>query len=817
MKRILIVIGFLVLACWMNAAQTKQEGKHETISEKTAGMEKLTGYFNMFWDSHAGKMWLEIDKWNTEFLYVNSLPGGVGSNNIGLDRGQLGGQHVVKIVRSGPKVLLIEPNYGYRAITTNPDERRAVEEAFAQSVLWGFDIAAENGEKVLVDATGFYLRDAHDVIGVLSRTKQGTYRLDPTRCAFYLPQTKNFPLNTEVEATLTFVGDDPGQWLQSVVPTPQAVTVREHHSFVQLPDNDYKPRAFDPRAGYFPMSYFDFATPISGHINRMFITRHRLQKKDPSAALSDPVEPIVYYVDRGTPEPIRSALMEGASWWNQAFAAAGYKDAFQVKLTPEGANPMDVRYNVIQWVHRSTRGWSYGASVVDPRSGEIIQGHVTLGSLRVRQDYLIAEGLLADYETGKPVDSAMERMALARIRQLAAHEVGHTLGLAHNYIASTENRASVMDYPAPLVKIKNDGKLDVSDAYDTKIGEWDKVAIAYGYEDFPPGTDEAKTLHSIIESAAARGLVFLTDEDARPKGSAHPQTHLWDNGTNAVDELEHVMKVRSIVMNNFSENKIREGEPMSSLEEVLVPMYLWHRYQVEAASKVIGGLKYTYALRGDGQPMTEIVPPAEQRRALAAVFSTISPNTLALPERILKLIPPRAFGYPRSRETFPSRTGVTFDPLSAAESAADLTVTLILNPERTARLVDYHARDSHYPALDEIIDKLLSATWKSRYSGHEAEVERVVNEVVLRTLMSLALNENASTQSRAIATLKIQELKDWLTVQLKQTKDEAQKAHFVFGLSEIKTFEERPKELNLTKPVTMPDGAPIGEDEWERD
>jgi hypothetical protein len=808
MKLLGLAFAIVLLLSGTGNAQVKSEAK--TIAEKVAAMEKYAGYFNFYWDATTGKIWLEIDKWNTEFLYVTSLPAGIGSNDIGLDRGQLGGEHVVKFVRSGPRILLIEPNYSFRANTSNADERRAVEEAFAQSVLWGFDIVSEEHGNALVDASAFFLRDAHNVIGALKRSNQGSFSLDPSRSAIYLPRTKNFPQNTEVEATLTFAGDEPGPWLQSVVPTPQAVTVREHHSFVQLPDAEFKPRAFDPRSGFYPIGYFDYATPISEPINKLFITRHRLKKKDPSAALSEPVKPIVYYLDRGTPEPIRSALMDGARWWNQAFVAAGYVNAFQVKLMPEDADPMDVRYNLIQWVHRSTRGWSYGGGVTDPRTGEIIKGHVTLGSLRVRQDFLIAEGLVAQYEEGKATDPAMQEMALARLRQLAAHEVGHTLGLSHNYVASTADRSSVMDYPAPLVIIKNDHELDLSNAYDTKIGEWDKVSIQYGYGDFPAGTDEKHELDKIIRSAAARGLIFLTDEDAGPQGSAHPKTHLWDNGVNAVDELDRVMKIRSIALENFSEKKIKMGTPMSLLEEVLVPVYMGHRYQVEAAAKVVGGLTYTYALRGDGQIVTEMIPPQEQRRAIDAVIATITPGALTLPDRIVTLIPPRASGYPRTRETFASRTGVTFDPLSAAETATQLSVGVLLNPERAARLIDYHARNDQYPGLGEVLDRLVSASWKMKSAGYRAEVGRVVDRVILYNMMSLAANTNASGQVRAISLLKILELKEWLSKQLKQAKDEDQKAHLLFALAQIKLFEENPKQFDLPKPVNPPDGPPIG-------
>ena len=556
-----------------------------TIAEKTAGIEKLPGYFNLYWDAKQGKLWLEVDKWGTEFLYQSGLPAGIGSNDIGLDRGQLGATRMVRFDRSGPKVLLVQENLEYRALSQDPDERRAVRDSFAESALWGFTAAAEEKDRALVDATDFFLRDAHHVPEALRRTKQGAYRLDLSRSAIYLPRTKNFPLNTEVEATLTFTGEEPGPWVRQVTPSPEAITVREHHSFVQLPPPGYKPREYDARASFFGIQYLDYATPIGEPIVKRFIARHRLEKKEPKEAMSEPVEPIVYYLDRGAPEPIRSALLEGGRWWNQAFEAAGYKNAFRVELLPEGADMMDLRYNVIQWVHRATRGWSYGAGVIDPRTGEIIKGQVTLGSLRVRQDYLIAEALLAPYEKGKPVSPKIEQMALARLRQLAAHEVGHTLGLEHNYSASTVNRSSVMDYPPPYVKLDAGGVPDLSDAYAMGIGEWDKVSIAYGYQDFPPGVDEHAALDKILKDAFARGLRFLTDQDARPAGSSSSLAHLWDSGTNAVDELRRLLEVRVAALKRFGENNLREGAPMATLEDVLVPLYLMHRYRWKRQAK----------------------------------------------------------------------------------------------------------------------------------------------------------------------------------------------------------------------------------------
>ncbi|MEZ0610018.1 zinc-dependent metalloprotease [Fibrella sp. WM1] len=803
-------------------AQSNAPAASPTITSFTKDMDKRAGFLTFYWDAKKGKIWLEIDRFGQEMLYYPTLAQGVGSNDIGLDRGRLGAEHVVKFERSGNKVLLIEPNYGYRALSRDSLERRAVAESFAQSVHAGFEIAAEEGQKVLVDLTPFLMQDAVGAVQAIAQTRQGSFRVDAGRCAMYLPHTKAFPQNTEFETTITLTGDSPGQYLRQVVPTPTAVTMRQHHSFVELPplDGSYQPRLFDPRAGLNNIEFFDYATPVSQPIIKRYIVRHRLAKKDPAAAISDPVKPIIYYMDPGAPEPIRQALIEGTSWWNQAFEAAGYRNAFQVKLLPADADPMDIRYNLIQWVHRSTRGWSYGMSIIDPRTGEILKGKVTLGSLRVRQDYLIAQGLTARFENNSADTAALMPMALARLRQLAAHEVGHTLGLPHNYIASTVNRSSVMDYPHPLVGILANNRLTLDSAYATGIGAWDKVAITYGYQDFPKGTNEKAALDKLIDDYVKKGLKFLSDQDARPEGSAHPDTHLWDGQADATDELTRTLAIRRIALDQFDARKIPMGMPMATLEEVLVPMYMFHRYQTEAASKVVGGVLYSYALRGDGQVVAEPVPAARQRKAIDALVATLQPRILALPKGILALIPPRAFGIDANpREVFKRHTGLTFDPLGPPEAAANLTLRLLLNPERCARLLNQKALDSAMPGLGDLLTSLINVTFEPmrRNMGeartYDEAIQQLTSRRLLESLIELASNKEADGRVRSVAHDAIQHIR------YKYLAQRATDAPFSYVVSDaspnqllwlIQQYERNPQQPAVaSSPLVAPDGAPI--------
>jgi hypothetical protein len=809
----------LLLALPAAAAAPPAPAALPGLAEATRDLERRAGLLTLYVDSRRGRVLLEVPAPPpgaaggeiARLLYVEGLLTGLGSNPVGLDRGQLGDAQVVALRRLGGKVLLEAQNLRFRAAGSEA-EARAVAESFATSVLWGGEVlAADPDGRALVDFTSFAVRDAHGVTAALGAAGQGKFQLDAGRSALDAAACLVFPDNLELEATLTFESAEPGPLVRAIAPQPQSITLVQHHSLVRLPEAGYRPRRFDPRSGSFAVDFADYAAPLAGPIERAFLVRHRLEKVDPDAASSPVVEPIVYYVDPGVPEPVRGAVFEGARWWADAFARAGFVDAFRVEPLPAGAHPLDVRYNVIQWVHRSTRGWSYGGGVVDPRTGEMLKGHVSLGSLRVRHDRLLFEGLAGTERTGSGAPDDPVVLALDRIRQLAAHEVGHTLGFAHNFAASTYGRASVMDYPAPLVEVASDGTLDFSRAYAAGIGEWDVQAVRYAYGEFPPGSDEERELRAIIEDSLRRGLLFLSDQDARRPGLAQPRAALWDNGEDPVAALETAMKVRAVALAGFGQRNVLPGTPLARLHEVLVPVYLHHRYQLEAAAKTLGGLDYAYGVRGDGQPPARPIDGERQRRALAQILRLLDPAALDLPEELLGWLLPRAFGTEPSAELFAGATGPVFDALAAAASASGMVVDALLHRERAARLVDFHRRDPRLPGLEEVLDALAAAAFGGDPANEprRRELARVAERAVVRGLVALAADDRASPAVRSRVEGRLRQLVGELEA---RRGEAAERSHRAFLAAEVRRFLARsgPEAAAPAVPPAPPPGEPIG-------
>lgn len=806
-----VALAGLALAPPVEAQRSGSADALPSIEEKTAGLERMDGMLPLYWNADQGQLWMEIPELGVEMIHFVGYGAGLGSNDLGLDRGALRGSRIVKFERVGRKVMMVQPNYRFRASSDNPDEVRAVRDAFARSILWGFTAEAETDGRVLVDMTGFLLRDPINAGG---RMSPGQYRLDNSRSSIFMEFTDAFPTNTEMEVELTFVQQNGGggggffggggsfEGVNRVAASGEAATIRLHHSFVEVPDDGYEPRAHDPRAGYGANTYQDYATPLGQDMTRRFIRRHRLEKVDPTAAVSDPVEPIVYYLDPGTPEPVRSALLDGARWWNQAFEAAGYRDAFQVRMRPDSISPLDARYNVINWVHRSTRGWSTGGSVSDPRTGEIIKGVVTLGSLRIRQDYMIAEGLLSPYETGNETPQYLEDWAVARIRQLSAHEVGHTIGLGHNYYNSRAGRISVMDYPHPLVELNGDGSLDYSEVYDEDIGEWDIAAVRYGYEDFPPGTDVEAELERILAEAWDEDVRYMSNQDV----ATTPQADQWANGTDMADELQRMMDVRAAALSRFGERAIRNGRPMATIEEVLVPLYMHHRYQTESTATAVGGVEYTYATRGDGLNPMWRAPADLQNRALDALLRTITPSELTIPVDVVEMIPPRPPGFGRTRELFPRWTGSAFDAVTPAVVAASHTVSSLLEPARAARMVEQKIFDPSLPGLDDVLGRLIDTAFDTPTNGaYEAAVQQAVQGVVVDRIQFLAANA-PMPQVRASSTMALRRVSGNLMAMADTNP------HAGLVAMEIQRFMDRPATVvEVPGTPNAPPGAPIGQ------
>ena len=811
----------MILACLVFISVLSIAGEIDNakpIAGFTAEMQHQEGFFDFYYQIETNKVFLKIDKFDKIFLFQSSMPQGIGSNDIGLDRGQLGDTRLVKFERFGNKVLLKQLNTQYRASSSNIAEQASINEAFADSVIAGFSVVATDGDAVVIDYTDFLLSDIHQISQRLTATKQGSYKVDLKRSGVFLKRSKSFPDNTELEALVTFGGSKPGQYVTQVTPDPISISVHLHHSLVKLPDTDYQPRTFVPFSGFWSVDYEDYSVPIEQSMTKQFIPRHRLNKKQPNLDISEAIEPIVYYLDPGIPEPVMSALKDGALWWDQAFSAIGYKNAFQVKVLPEDADPMDVRYNVIQWVHRATRGWSYGSSVIDPRSGEIIKGHVTLGSLRVKQDYLIALGLTspfsaggtgADYggENNPPDDqvdtSKQKEMALARIRQLSAHEVGHTLGISHNFAASEYGRESVMDYPHPLVSVK-DGKISLDNAYDVGMGEWDKYVVAYGYQEYPDAITEQQALKRLVVDARAKGFKYQSDPDSRQSNAANAQGHLWDNGADPVSELSRISEVRNVAMANFGLKTLKTGATLSSLEETFAPIYLLHRYQLDAVAKLIGGVSYEYESKGDYAVAkgVKVIAAKQQKDALAAMLNTLQSDFLSIPESLVQLITPKAYGESRNRESFKGRTGHTFDPISAAESAAGYSLNLLLKAERLNRIAQQQEQLKGVPDLAYLLSELFTHSIKDGIDKDYPQLSKRVNYLVLDQVVKAMQQENLAPEARGEIELQLIDLHKWL-------KNKGRNAHNEVMARQLEQYWRLGKWHTQFILKPLPPGSPI--------
>ena len=759
------------------------------------------GFMDFSYNDDSGKIILEIDNLDNEFLYINSLSRGVGNNDLGLDRGQLGNSRIVYFTKRGNKILLIQPNLRYISNSSNELENKAVEEAFARSVLFGFDIVEKSTDSYKIDLTPFLLNDAHGVSQRLRFSNSGSYSLNKSMSAVDLERTKAFPDNIEFDVLLTFTGNPSGSLVRSVTPTASNLTVNQHHSFVKLPDDNYNKRKFDPRSGSNPFIVYDYSTPIDEKLEQRFIVRHRLNKKNPNDEMSEPVEPIIYYIDNGTPEPVKTALIEGGNWWNQAFESAGYKNAFRIEVLPEDADPMDVRYNLIQWIHRSTRGWSYGASIVDPRTGEIIKGQVSLGSLRVRQDYMILSGLV-DNPNDIQNKSLIKKTSLDRIRQLSAHEIGHTLGFAHNYISSANNRSSVMDYPHPKIDLV-DGKISIADAYAENIGDWDKVSVEYAYSDFPKTKNENNELDKIINEAQKNGLYFLSDSDSRPVGSANPFSHLWDNGELPYKELNKLLKVRDLALKNIDLDNLIDGEPYDRIEDILVPIYMLHRYQIEAAAKAIGGVDYLYFVKNNNNDKVKFVDSKLQMKSLESLLSVLKPKNLVLPNNLIDILSPRSFRNPRTRENFVSNTGVTFDYINTSSSLINHTLTFLLNPERINRINQQNIFGDDILTLENYLAEISKSIFDNKkLNTYEESVNKNTSSLYLDHLFMAFNNSRTNDLSKSIILASIMDTMNNLSTNPNNYNR--------FLINKIDGFLSNPDQYKPIEKTKIPDGSPIG-------
>ena len=780
MTRLRLLLALLVLTSGM-VAQTsaKPADAGSSMTTRTAGLQRHDGFFPYYWDEKKGDILFELSPaaFRGEFLYFTGLGSGIGSIEAFADRSSFGGGAVCRFRRVGMRVLVIQENTSFRAPDAAPELQHSVEYSFPTSVLASLPVEGERDGTVLVDADSLLMRDAFDLLSQLRRpsravggavireqsAKAADWRLDKDRSVIDLEHTGSFPLNTEVEALLTFSTDSESDLNQ---PDPHSLSLREHHSFVAMPAPGYEVLDQDPRVGFISTSFQDFSQAYDRPLTRYLVNRWRLQKKDVNAAMSEPVKPIVFYLDRAIPEPIRSAARMGALWWNAGFEQAGFKNALRVDDLPDGADPMDIRYPTIQWTNRSGRGWSVGQSHVDPRTGEIIHAVVQLDSHRMRTVNNYWESVMpSGRDNSEPArdsfaaldsldpKSREEQIMLKRLALLTCHEMGHVLGLEHNFVASTYGRGSVMDYFAPRVQIRADGTADLSDAYMQETGSYDRLAIEWGYSQGKVGSSALENhtrLDAVVKGALAKGIVW--------GNTADPRWNSYDDGPDPVSWLKTVLPVRNALLAHYSPSMLRAGEPNSMFTSRLPLVYLFHRYALGAAINVIGSAEIPLSLAGDGQKPVIIWPAESQKEALQLALGALNPAQLNVPAEIWKALAPLE-NRDSDPEQFASSAGYLFSPQDGARAVAEIVVGGLLNPLRMQRLAVISRQEVQVPLPANVISALVSTAFSdSAKTPAERDLAGVVQTEVADRLMILAANSDATAEVRAVALAGVREV-----------------------------------------------------------